>query len=56
MTVHTYQLTFTALNTTHEWTVNSKSTTLKRVFADSTDENFEGTDTTWFAAVQTPAA
>lgn len=54
VTVHTYQLTFTALNTTHKWTVNGKSTTIKRIFADTADAAFTGTDSTWFAAVQTP--
>lgn len=56
VTVHTYQLTFTALNTTHKWTVNGAQKSVKRIFADTTDENFDGTDATWFAAVQVPAA
>ena len=54
VTVHTYQLTYTALNTTHKFTVGSTTKSLKRVFADSTDENFDGTDATWFASVQKP--
>lgn len=56
VTVHTYQLTFTALNTTHKWTVNGKSKSMKRIFADTADANFTGTDATWFAAVQTPSS
>lgn len=56
VTVHTYQLTFTALNTTHEWTVNGKQKTIKRIFADTTDANFTGTDASWFAAVQVPGS
>ena len=54
VTVHTYQLTFTALNTTHRWSIGGALRTLKRIFADTTDANFTGTDSTWFAAVQTP--
>ena len=56
VTVHTYQLTFTALNTTHKWTVNGKQKTLKRVFGDTEDANFTATDASWFAAVQVPGA
>lgn len=56
VTVHTYQLTFTALNTAHKWTVNGVLKSLKRIFAESTDANFSGNDATWFAAVQTPSS
>ena len=56
VTVHTYQLTFTALNTTHKWTVNGKQRTLKRIFGDTADAAFTGTDSSWFAAVQVPGA
>lgn len=56
VTVHTYQLTFTALNTTHKWTVGGLLKSLKRIFADTTDANFTGTDASWFAAVQVPGA
>lgn len=55
VTVHTYQLTFTALNTTHKWTVGGVLKSLKRIFADTTDDNFTGTETTWFGQVQTPS-
>lgn len=55
VTVHTYQLTFTALNTTHKWTVGGALKSLKRIFADTTDANFTGTETTWFGQVQTPS-
>lgn len=56
ITVHTYQLTFTALNTTHKWTVNGQQKSMKRIFADSTDAAFTGNASTWFAAVQTPTS
>lgn len=55
VTVHTYQLTFTALNTTHKWSVGGVLRSLKRLFADTTDANFTGTDVTWFGQVQTPS-
>lgn len=54
VTVHTYQLTFTALNTTHKWTIGSVLKSLKRIFADTTDDNFTGA-ATWFNAVQVPS-
>lgn len=55
VTVHTYQLTYTALNTAHKWTVGGVLRSLKRIFADTTDPNFTGNAATWFAQVQTPA-
>ena len=56
VTVHTYQLTYTALNTSHRWTVGGVLRTIKRIFADTTDPNFTGNENTWFAAVQTPSS
>jgi phi13 family phage major tail protein len=50
--VKTYTLTFTAVTTTHEWTIDSKQKSLKRVFADTTDVAFDPTG--WFDQVQTP--
>lgn len=48
----TYELTFTAIVTTHQWTVNSVTQAMKRVFGDTTDSAFSGA--TWFTQVQTP--
>lgn len=50
--IKTYQLTFTAVATTHEWTVAGKMQSLKRVFADTADGSFNPAG--WFAQVQTP--
>lgn len=50
--VRTYQLTFTAISTTKEWTVNGKSQSLKRVFGDTASGSFNGAG--WFTQVQTP--
>jgi phi13 family phage major tail protein len=50
--VKTYELTYTAITTTHKWTINSESKPLKRVFADTADSAFDSTG--WFSAVQTP--
>lgn len=47
-----YQLTFTAVATTHEWTVNGELKSLKRVFADTADAAFNPAG--WFTQVQTP--
>lgn len=55
VSVHTYQLTFTALNTAHKWSVGGVLRSLKRIFADTTDAHFTGSEQTWFAQVQTPA-
>lgn len=50
--IRTYQLTFTAITTIHEWTINGKKKSMKRVFGDTTDSTFNGNN--WFGAVQTP--
>ena len=48
----TYQLTYTAVTTTHQWEIGGKKKSLKRVFGDTSDTNFDPTD--WFSEVQTP--
>lgn len=50
----TYELTYTAVTTTHEFTVGTEKMSLKRVFGDTADENFDPVG--WFAQVQTPNA
>lgn len=50
--VKTYELTFTAVTTTHEWTIDTVSKSLKRIFGDTADESFVSAD--WFTQVQTP--
>lgn len=52
--IKTYTLTFTALTTTHTWTIDSLAQSLKRVFADTADTAFDPTG--WFDQVQTPDA
>lgn len=50
--IRTYQLTYSAVVTTHQWEINGESKGLKRIFADTTDQSFDPTG--WFNAVQTP--
>jgi phi13 family phage major tail protein len=50
--VKTYTLTFTAVTTTHEWTIDDVLKSLKRIFADTADSAFDPTG--WFDQVQTP--
>ncbi|NJD02031.1 MAG: hypothetical protein FIA99_05425 [Ruminiclostridium sp.] len=50
--IKTYQLTFTAVTTTYQWTIDGVLKSLKRVFADTADEVFDSTG--WFTQVQTP--
>jgi phi13 family phage major tail protein len=50
--IKTYQLTFTAVTTTHEWEIDGKNKSLKRIFADTSDVTFDKTG--WFDQVQTP--
>lgn len=53
--VKTYTLTFTAVTTTYEFTLPDASVkSLKRVFADTSDEAFVSTG--WFDQVQTPVS
>jgi phi13 family phage major tail protein len=48
----TYELTYTAVTTTHQWDIDGQMQSLKRVFADTADAAFDPTG--WFAQVQTP--
>jgi phi13 family phage major tail protein len=50
--IKTYQMTFTAVTTTHKWTVDGALKALKRIFGDTTDDAFS--EGNWFNAVQTP--
>ena len=50
--IKTYSMTFTAVTTTHKWTINGALKQLKRIFADTTETAFDPTG--WFNAVQTP--
>lgn len=50
--IKTYTLTFTAVTTVHEWEIESKMKSLKRVFGDTADTAFSPTG--WFDQVQTP--
>lgn len=48
----TYELTYTAVTTTHEWDIDGEMKSLKRVFADTADPAFDPAG--WFTQVQTP--
>lgn len=48
----TYELTFTAITTTYQFTVNGESKPMKRVYGDTADTAFDASG--WFAQVQTP--
>lgn len=48
----TYEVTFTALNTTHEWLLNGQSKSLKRIFGDTADPAFNPDG--WYNKAQTP--
>lgn len=50
--IRTYQLTFTAVSTTHKWLIDGKEKSQKRIFADTTDPAFDPSG--WFSQVQTP--
>lgn len=50
--VKTTELTYTAVNTTHEWTIDGDITSLKRVYADTANPLFNATG--WFTQAQTP--
>lgn len=51
--IRTYQMTYTAVATTHKWPIGGEQKPLKRIFADTTDAAFTGA-AGWFAQVQTP--
>lgn len=48
----TYTLTYTAVSTTHTWTVDAEDIPIKRIYGDSSDTAFVATG--WFSAVQVP--
>jgi len=50
--VKTYETTFTAAATTHEWLVNGVLKSLKRIFGDTADLAFD--ETGWFTQAQVP--
>lgn len=50
--IRNYQMTYTAVVTTHKWPINGEQKGLKRIFADTTDAAFNPAG--WFAQVQTP--
>lgn len=50
--IRTYELTFTAVVTTKEWTINGESKGLKKISGDTTETAFSPTG--WFSQVQTP--
>jgi phi13 family phage major tail protein len=50
--IKTYTTTFTAVTTTHKWTVDGVLKQMKRIFADTTDAAFNPAG--WFDQVQTP--
>lgn len=51
--IRTYQMTYTAVATTHKWPIGGEQKPLKRIFADTTDTAFTGA-ASWFTQVQTP--
>lgn len=51
--VKTYQLIYTAVATAHKWQIGPEKKPIKRIFADTTDENFDPEG--WFDKVQTPS-
>lgn len=51
--IRTYQMTYTAVATTHKWPIGGEQKPLKRIFADTTDAAFTGA-AGWFTQVQTP--
>lgn len=51
--VKTYELTFTALPTTHKFPVDGEQKSIKRIFGDTADENFD--ETGWFTTIPTPS-
>lgn len=51
--IRTYQMTYTAVATTHKWPIGGEDKPLKRIFADTTDPAFTSA-AGWFTQVQTP--
>ena len=52
--VKTYELTYTAIPTSYQFTVDGALKVLKRVYGDTADGAFD--ETGWFSQVQTPTA
>lgn len=52
--IRTYQMTFTAVVTMHEWLIDGKLKGVKRIFGDTEDANFN--PVSWFTQVQVPPA
>lgn len=50
--IKTYQMTFSAVVTTKQWPINGEMKGMKKIYADTTDEQFNATN--WFNQVQTP--
>ncbi|MVB11180.1 Bacterial Ig-like domain protein [Caprobacter fermentans] len=50
---HTYEMTYTAIVTTHKWPIDNKKKGIKRIFGDTDDAAFTADDS-WFEQVQTP--
>ena len=50
--IKTYATTFTAVTTSHKWTIDGVLKQMKRIFADTTDAAFNPAG--WFNQVQTP--
>lgn len=49
----TYELTYTAVVTTHQWSIDAEQKGLKRIYADTADANFTSA-AAWFNAVKVP--
>jgi phi13 family phage major tail protein len=50
--IKTYQMTFTAVSTTHKWEIDGEMKPIKRIFGDTADVAFDPAG--WFDVVQTP--
>ncbi len=50
--IKTYQLTYTAYTTVHQWEIDGEMKSLKRIYADTSDPAFKPVG--WFTQVQTP--
>lgn len=50
--IKTYQMTFSAVVTTKQWAIDGEMKGMKKIYADTVDEQFDATN--WFNQVQTP--
>lgn len=50
--IKTYQMTFSAVVTTKQWPIDGELKGMKKIYADTTDEQFDASG--WFEQVQTP--